>query len=391
MNRDSLNGKYALFLHGSADLYGSSLILLFVVESALRLGLIPIVVLPYRGQLSMELQKRGVRVEIQNLGVLRRKYFNPLGLLNRIQKLSSAYRFLAKLHKENRLDLVYSNTLAVLIGAFFSRRKGISHIWHVHEIIPSPTFLVKFLAAQMQRSDNILAVSHSVAQHWEKYGVEKNVKVIHNGIPYRDVQVSKPAFRETLGIMPNHKVVTMVGRVNPGKGQMFFLEMAKEILMKRTDVVFLMAGDPYPGYEYILEEIQVFIKKNKVGNNVIDLGFRSDIAEILAISDIFVLPSILPDSFPTVILEAMGAGLPVVATRSGGSVEMVLEGETGHLIPVSDVQSGVNSIVNLLEDEELRKGMGVKSQARAKQAFGLLRFNEEIENYFYQVLQEKKS
>ncbi|MBS9523452.1 glycosyltransferase family 4 protein [Litoribacter alkaliphilus] len=390
MVKKTTEGKTVLFLHGSADLYGSSLILLFVIESAMKIGVDPVVVLPYRGQLSVELEKRGVKVKIQNLGVLRRKYFNPLGLANRILKLFAAYRFLNKLHRENRFSLIYTNTLAVLVGAFFARNKGIAHVWHVHEIIPSPSFLVKFLAGQMKSSDHVLAVSKAVSDHWKSLGVQGNVKVIHNGIPIRDTHKPEWDLKAGLGIKASQIVVTMVGRVNPGKGQFFYLDMAKEILKTRQDVVFLMAGDPYPGYEFILDEMKEFIRKHEMEENVIDLGFRSDIDDILAISDIFVLPSIMPDSFPTVILEAMGAGLPVVATRSGGAAEMIEDGINGYLIPVSDAKAGTKCLFGLIEDKELRKEMGRKSQNRAKALFGLERFDQEIKSYLGQVLQQRK-
>lgn len=106
------------------------------------------------------------------------------------------------------------------------------------------------------------------------------------------------------------------------------------------------------------------------------MGFRDDIPKVMAALDVFVLPSILPDSFPTVILEAMAAGKPVVATRSGGASEMVLEEETGFLIPIGNVEKGVESLEKLIENERLRLKFGQAGRKRVLSEYSLETFEE---------------
>jgi glycosyltransferase involved in cell wall biosynthesis len=118
------------------------------------------------------------------------------------------------------------------------------------------------------------------------------------------------------------------------------------------------------------------------------LGFREDIPEVMASLDIFVLPSVLPDSFPTVILEAMAAGKPVVATRSGGASEMVLEGETGFLIPTRNVEEGFLALEKLIQDQSLREQMGERGRIRVLKTYSLEAFEQKIINHLWQHLKK---
>lgn len=382
-----VKSRHVLFLQSSSELYGSGKIILQVLRVYRNEGLTPVVVLTGPGPLGAELEAEGFIVRIQNLGLLRRKYVNPSGLLNRLSKNLKAYRFLDELHREFSFELVYSNTLAVIVGAFWAKRKQLPHIWHIHEILPGPAPLVKLLAKMLDSSTRSpIVVSNAVFDHWKTKLKLAKPEVIHNGIPYNEYLEAYPTAKNDLGIPVDKLIITMIGRINPGKGQLFFLEMASRILKTYPNCYFLLVGDPFPGYEPIQEEIRKRIIEYGLEEKVQDLGFRTDIAKILAASGIFVLPSILPDSFPTVILEAMASGKPVVATRSGGANEMVLDGETGLLIPVGDVEKGVEALGALIENESLRLEMGKAGRSRVLKEYSLKAFEEKIRIHLWQNL-----
>jgi glycosyltransferase involved in cell wall biosynthesis len=380
-----------IFLHSSSELYGASKILIYVLEIFREMGYSTLLILPGEGPFRVEVEKRGIEVAIVNLGILRRKYFNPFGILNRGRKFLKAYRFLNELHKEEPIKLVYSNTLAVIVGAIFAKRNKISHIWHIHEIINSPKFLVRFLARQIngvQRRP--IVVSNSVARHWSAL-LNVQPEVIHNGIDYEPFLNGKKAVYAKTGLPEDKKIITMIGRVNPGKGQLSFLKMAKEVIQEHPDALFLLVGDPYPGYESLLEEIGGYIQDNGLGKHVMDLGFRSDIPEILKCTQVFVLPSVLPDSFPTVVLEAMASALPVVATRSGGASEMLVDGETGYLIAIDDISAGSEKINQLLAQPSEARAMGKKGRDRVLNNFSYGQFAQKMEAYICQIFPETKN
>jgi glycosyltransferase involved in cell wall biosynthesis len=229
-------------------------------------------------------------------------------------------------------------------------------------------------------------VSEAVKTHWAGRLRRSKPTVIHNGIPYEEFLNSAGIATQELGIAEDTVIITMIGRINPGKGQLFFLEMAKKIVNTYPHCHFLLVGDPYPGYENIESEIKNYIVENRLENHVTNLGFREDIASILKASDIFMLPSSLPDSLPTVILEAMAAGCPVVATRSGGASELVVEGETGFLIPINDIDNGVNALIELILNRELREKFGNAGRNRVLEEFSLDSFSKNIENHLWQQL-----
>lgn len=376
-----------VFLHSSSELYGASKILLFVLEIVQKMGFSTVVILPGDGPLKEEMESMGIEVRIMNLGILRRKYFSPLGIINRGKRLLKAYQFLKELHQQEEIVLIYSNTLAVIIGAIFARRKQIKHVWHIHEILPGPEFLIKFLARQLdQTTPQPLVVSEAVAQHWRPHLKLAQPKVIHNGMDYSSFINANRDLRKQLGIQDHQRVIIMVGRINPGKGQFFFLQMAQALIKSYPHTVFWMVGDPYPGYEPIQEELHAFIEEHDLGEHVKDLGFRRDIPALLKASDIFVLPSILPDSFPTVILEAMAAGLPVVATDSGGAREMVVHGQTGFIIPMGDQEQGVFYLSQLLDSSNQSQEMGKLGQKRVIDTFSFQQFSTEIEAFLWEQI-----
>lgn len=382
-----IKSRHVLFLQSSSELYGSGKIILQVLRVYRNEGFTPVVVLTGPGQLAEELKSEGFITKIQNLGLLRRKYVNPAGLFNRVNKNLKAYRFLNQLHREFGFELVYSNTLAVIVGAFWAKRNQLPHIWHIHEILPGPAPLVKLLAKMLDSTTpNPIVVSEAVFNHWATKLKLAKPEVIHNGIPYDEYLQEYANAKKLLGFSVDNLVISMIGRINPGKGQMFFLELASRLTKIYPQCVFMLVGDPFPGYEHIQDEIMREIRVRGLDEKVKNLGFRTDIPIILASSDIFVLPSILPDSFPTVILEAMASGKPIVATRSGGAEEMILDGETGFLLPVGDVEKGVDLLSNLIENESLRLDMGKAGKARVLKEYSLGAFEEKIRIHLWRHL-----
>ncbi len=336
-----------------------------------------------------ELREIDVCVKIQNLGVLRRKYNSPLGLINRVGRILKAYFFLNSLHRAYRFDLVYTNTLGVLVGAFWARRNQLPHIWHIHEVLEGPNLLVKLMTYLLDKSTpQPITVSKSVRDFWKQKLRIAQPQIIHNGIPYDGFLEPFPNARKELQIPKESLVITMIGRINPGKGQLFFLELAKRLCATYPQLKFVMVGDAYSGYEAIGDEIKEFIRASKLQDEVIDLGFQKDIPRVLAATDVFVLPSILPDSFPTVILEAMASGKPIVATRSGGASEMLVDGETGYLIPINDINQGVNALIKLILNSELREKFGKAGKDRVLKEFSLESFRVNIENHLWQHLRK---
>ena len=370
-----------LALHSSSGLYGSSKVFLEAIKTFSAEGHSIVAVLSEEGPLSDELRLTNADVRIVRLGIIRRKYFSFTGIFNRAYYLSKAILTLKKIIREENIDLVYSNTTAVLAGAFAAKATGRKHIWHIHEIIEKPAFLHRFFAWIISKyCTQVIAVSHAVKEHWQKENTSEKIKVIYNGFDYSPFYNNESTLRKELNIEEDAVIIGTIGRISEWKGQDYFLQIAGQISKSHNNIKFVIAGDTYPGNEYLIQSLNSIAEQEKIENSTFFLGFRKDVNNILHSFDIFVLPSILPDPLPTVVLEAMAAGKPVIATKQGGSVEMIKNNETGYLIPIKEPKKAASIIKELIIDKNLRTKLGAAGQNRVEEQFSQEKFRSELIN-----------
>ena len=161
---------------------------------------------------------------------------------------------------------------------------------------------------------------------------DDQVQVIYNGVDNAVYQVmDASAVRDQFGIAQDALVIGMVGSVNAWKGQGDFLEAVTPILQANPKAVAFLAGSAFEGEEWRVEELEKAISDSPVAGQIKRIDYYSKTTELYNMFDIFVLPSTNPDPLPTVVLEAMACGKPVVGYRHGGVCEMVKEGENGLL------------------------------------------------------------
>ena len=372
-----------LILHTASDLYGASKILLIVTEILARNKYKPIVVLSEHGPLVAELNKLNIEVHIIRLGILRRKYFNIQGFLNRVTVSFKAWKMLNNLIDEKKPGIIYSSTTGVILGAFLARKKGIKHIWHVHEIITKPAFFTKIIGYLLNNfSNTIIVVSDAVKRHWQQTVDKAKIVRVYNGIDQSPFNEKHSTLNQELDIPQDAVLIGMIGRVNHWKGQDYFLEIAKILSEKYPKLRFIMAGDAFPGNEHLMDELDKNIKSQRLQHKVFNLGYRTDIVNILNALDIFILPSIQPDPFPTVILEAMSAAKAVLATNHGGAPEMIEDGISGILIPVREATNVAEKIGFLIENEDARIKMANLAKQRVQELFSKEAFERSVLRVF---------
>jgi glycosyltransferase involved in cell wall biosynthesis len=365
-----------LYIHGSADHYGSAKILLDILR-------IPgnaanaMVVLPHHGVLVEDIKALGIPVYIMNLGVLRRKYMTPWGIVGRVYLWFSAINKLKQLIATHNIARVYVNSANVIVGPALQQKNQTELVWHLHEIVEQPSVLKNLLAALIKRADKVIAVSKATQQFWQ-IATNKKVELLYNGMDlFKYANLSCEKINILPNASPNETWVGMIGRVQAWKGQHYFLKIIEAYLKQNpsdTSTRFIIAGDAYPGYENLAIELSVAIERIGLHKRVTYLGYRSDIPQLLASLDLLVLPSTSPDPLPTVVLEAMAASKPVLATAQGGALEMVVDQETGRFIPITEAKKAATILAELLNDKERLKEMGTAGRRRVEKEFSAAAF-----------------
>jgi glycosyltransferase involved in cell wall biosynthesis len=371
-----------LFVHSNSELYGADYILLLVVR-AVKDRVRPIVALPGEGPLAEALRQEEVQVVLTRDSVLRRGYFKPTKLPGFLWRLARDSHDLARLIHDEDIKLVYSNTGAVVSGARAARHRKVPHLYHIHEIVQQPEWMARRLARQILGSAaEVIAVSGPVRDQLLLYGNSQNtpVKIIHNGLdPDRfEGQDEVTAVRRELGAGPENILFGVIGRIHPWKGQSYFIDSARLVADVCPLARFGIIGGTFRGNERLVEDLQRQVKRLDLVNRVKILPHRQDVPRLMRALDVFVLPSTSPDPLPTVVLEAMAARRPVIATAHGGALEMVLHGETGLLAHHEDPNEFAQSMLELARDPSLRRQMGEAGRRRLEESFSLERFETEI-------------
>jgi glycosyltransferase involved in cell wall biosynthesis len=166
---------------------------------------------------------------------------------------------------------------------------------------------------------------------------------------------------EGFGLKKNDLVIGTVGRLEPRKGYRYLLESAVQVSKTYPQVKFLLVGDGE-----LRDELEDLAKKLEITSKIIFAGLAQDVSSILSLLDIFVLPS-LDEGLGIVILEAMAAGLPVIATDVGGIPEIVRDGETGLLVEPGNPSVLTSAITRLLGDKEYALTLGEAGKKYAGQ------------------------
>jgi glycosyltransferase involved in cell wall biosynthesis len=298
--------------------------------------------------------------------------FSPKGTLLGPSGLAAMFRLMRFLRKGHfqvvHTHDLYSNLLGVPAAwlartpvIISSRRDLASWWWYT----PTRRRILRWIQT---RSDRVLANSEAVKRFLiEEDGFKpERICVVANGVQVDDFRAVKAERAEVLPDIETHRTVIIhVANMHiHDKGHLYLIEAAREICRQRPDVVFVLVGDGE-----LREEFESKVKEYRLDKNFRFLGRRSDIPQLLAVSDCAVLVS-LAEGLPNAVLEYLAAGKPVIATAVGGVPEIIRHGINGLLIPPADTGAIRQAILDLVRDTGLRARLAANGQADVRSHFG---------------------
>jgi L-malate glycosyltransferase len=260
------------------------------------------------------------------------------------------------------------------VGAFSNRRK------------------IKTITQRMacQLADCVIANSRAVRDWLVSLGVPPDhVRVIPNGmvLPPRPASRGDFPIRRLLGIDPTARVIAVVCRLNEGKGLEYFLEATATVGKRFPDARFLIVGDSIVDATY-KPKLERQARSFNVQDRVIFTGQRNDVPKLLEEVDLSVLPS-LSEGLSNSLLEAMAAGVPVVATNVGGNPEIIEDGRTGILVPARDPAALSAAMIRILESPSLARQFGEAGRARVTSHFSLESTVRQTEELYLSLLDDR--
>jgi glycosyltransferase involved in cell wall biosynthesis len=293
------------------------------------------------------------------------------------------------------VDIIHTHSSkAGILGRLAGRLAGVSviihtvHGWGFNDYQPR---LVRGLFMWLERiaacvTDKLIVVSAYDREKGLRCGIGRrhHYALIPYGIDHRQFSAQHASgVRDALGIKENELVVTMVACLKPQKAIGDFVAAASSVSGKFPSARFLVAGDGD-----LRPEVSALIRKNKLDDCFTLLGWRRDIPEILAASDVIVLTS-LWEGMPIAVLEASAAGRPIVATHTGGVAEVVRDGSSGFLVEPHDIEGIAHQIGVLLSDPKLRQGFGEKARQRVAGRFTVEHMREDTHALYAFCIQLK--
>lgn len=326
---------------------------------------------PQEGPLSERARTLGVAVELagpgkEALGFHRSEIAaSPWRLARTAAGLGAGLLRLTRLARKHD-RIITNSTKAHLYGSMAARLANRPCVWRLHDVIDEESFsaVVRrlYFSAAKAFPERIVAVSEAAARPLREAGVP-SVVARPNGVGIRPVGNSaavRSSIRTALGIPMDATLCVFVGRLTPQKG----LEVLFDALDRLPTMHLAVVGDALfseaPGYAEKLRALA-----SRFGARVVFTGQREDVPEVLAAADLLVHPAVRPDSLPTVVLEALAAGVPVVATTAGGATEILADQAGGLLVPPGDPNVLAEAIDRIGNEAGLSKRLGARARTRA--------------------------
>jgi glycosyltransferase involved in cell wall biosynthesis len=297
--------------------------------------------------------------------------------------------------RSRRIDLVHTHSSkAGILGRVAARLAGVPvvvhtvHGWSFNATQPAPvrTLFVALERFAATATDCLVAVSSGNRHEGllRRIGRPGQYRVLHSGIDipaFRQPGVDRAETRRRLGFDDSQTVIGTVACLKPQKAPLDFVRAAAAAHAEEPSLRFFIAGDGR-----LRREVESMIRRKRLEGIVLTLGWRRDVADLLHAADIFLLTS-LYEGLPRAVLQAMAAGVPVVATAVDGTPEVVEDGVTGLLAPPGQPGEAARKLLRMHRDAALRERCVAEARSRLGRAFDIHRMVRDLDELYLSLLQ----
>jgi glycosyltransferase involved in cell wall biosynthesis len=353
-----------------------------------------ILLCPEEGPLRAEAELLGT--EWHKVRALRARFtLNPLLLCRYLFSAAGTIREIRRAVRAVRPSLIHANSpRAGVVASLATVGTAVPVIWHVHDILPRhPLSWALRAIAKMSRRTHLVACSRAAAsciQIPNSRDPGRTTTVLHNGIDvdlYRAVSQSAIELRASLELAADAFVIGIVGQITPRKGHLGLLRAVAKLRPTVPNAVLLVVGSAIFGWDHRYQEALVAeAAALNISATVRFLGQRADVPRIMSALDVLVLNSLV-EPYGLVLLEAMAAATPVIATDSGGPAEIIRHRDSGHLVPVGDDDALAEALIELASNESLRRQYSARGTIRVEVAFSRQRYIDNLQALYLKVLQ----
>lgn len=329
------------------------------------------------------LRELGVRVPALHVPTLRG------GCMGHLGSALSSVTSLVRLAHTMRPDMIHVHSLRLNpYGVMISRALRVPLLCYVYGTVTRRAYFTRAAFA----ADRIVAMSEAIALPWRSFRPSRGLSVVHGGIDCaasRFTECHRMCERMRLGLAHRGFVIGVVSRLSPEKGWTTLFSALASPALRRMEVVTLVAGDAPPHLKSYGDWARQLPLRLGIRERVVFLGYVQPVTPLYSALDVLVLASD-EEPFGLVVLEAMAAGKPVIATQAGGPVEIVVDGETGLLVPPREPEALAMAIARLASDSSLCRKMGEAGRKRVLEHFTVDRYVRAMESTYDEMLEERR-
>lgn len=367
-----------LFLAWAPFFSGAERALLLTVQRLDPARYTPHVIVGTEGETAQALRSAGVACDVLTLAHLDRR--RPLRWM---QSVWGVMRVASRVGA----SLIHGNDVpSFQPGGYAARLLGLPALTHVR-FPDRHTGYAWFLRSGFDRALFVSEALRAEATAESPSLFESTSDVVYDGVavPPALTESERRALRRTLGLTGDTPAVALTGQVSEVKGIWEFVDAARHLTARGVAATFVVLGDDLKGRGALREAMQRKVSELGLADRFRFLGFRPDAPRLVGAFDIVAVPSHI-EPLGNATLEAMAAGRPVVGSRVGGIPEMVVDGETGRLVPPGNAVSLADAIGELLASAGLRDRLGAAARLRAESHFGLALHAQRLQAVYDTVL-----